>query len=40
MAVYVPRVLVCGDVEKFKKIIGDKIVEIIDIIRGGGKLSG
>ncbi|MBR4904152.1 MAG: DUF4422 domain-containing protein [Selenomonadaceae bacterium] len=30
MATYVPRVSVCGDVEKFKKIIGDKPVEIVD----------
>lgn len=29
MATYVPRVIVCGDLEAFKKIIGSKPVEIV-----------
>ena len=29
MAIYVPRVLICGDVGEFKKIIGDKPAEIV-----------
>ena len=29
MATYVPRVLLCGDVAEFKKIIGDKPAEIV-----------
>lgn len=30
MATYVPRVKICGDVETFRKIIGNKPVEIVD----------
>lgn len=29
MATYVPRVMICGDVEAFKEIIGDKPVEVV-----------
>ena len=29
MAIYVPRVVICGDVEAFKKIIGSKPVEVV-----------
>ena len=29
MATYVPRVLICGDAEEFKKIIGDKPVKVV-----------
>lgn len=29
MAIYVPRVLICGDAAEFKKIIGDKPVEVV-----------
>lgn len=30
MATYVPRVKICGDVETFRKIIGNKPVEVVD----------
>ena len=38
MATYVPRVLICGDAEEFRKIIGDKPVEIVGqiICKGTG----
>ena len=29
MATYVPRIVVCGDVETFRKIIGDRPVEVV-----------
>ena len=29
MAIYVPRVLVCGNIEEFRKKIGDKSVEVV-----------
>ena len=29
MAIYVPRVLICGDIAEFKEIIGDKPVEVV-----------
>ena len=32
MATYVPRVLVCGNVEAFRKKIGDKPVEVVGLI--------
>ena len=33
MAIYIPRVLICGDVEDFKKKIGSKPVEIVGQIK-------
>lgn len=36
MATYVPRVLVCGDAAEFRKIIGDKPVEVVGQIISEG----
>ncbi|MBE8952210.1 MAG: DUF4422 domain-containing protein [Quinella sp. 1Q7] len=36
MATYVPRVLICGDAQEFRKIIGDKPVEVVGQIISEG----
>lgn len=37
MAIYVPRVLLCGDAAEFKKIIGNKPVEVVGQVTFGRK---
>ncbi len=32
MAIYIPRILLCGDIEEFRKKIGDKPVEVVEQI--------